>query len=433
MYKTNLQLFALNANKTTENSLSPEMKTYYSDYLIDTASPKLVHDQFGQKHPIPKNGGKEIEFRKYNPLPKLITPISEGVTPNGQKLTVETVTAHVNQYGGYVTLTDMLMLSAIDNNMVQATKLIGNQAGSTLDTITRDILNGGTSVQYGDSQTVNARYLLKGGESSDNNYLTVDAIRLAARFLKTQNAEKIGDSYVAIIHPDIAYDLTSDPNWRDVKTYCDPKDMYDGEIGKIAGVRFVETTEAKIFHARDLTSGGRMLTVKSVSGTAVTHNSSLSSSDQTAIVGRKVLINSAQYTVTAATADTITLSSAPGTLTAGTVIYPGEAGAKGRDVYSTLVLAENAYGVTEIEGGGLQHIVKQLGSGGTEDALNQRATVGWKATKTAERLVEAYMRRIETASTFTGTDESFAKEEEVSIPIGDEDINKDTITDVVED
>lgn len=70
------------------------------------------------------------------------------------------------------------------------------------------------------------------------------------------------------------------------------------------------------------------------------------------------------------------------------------------DVYSTLVLADNAYGVTEIEGGGLQHITKQLGSSGTSDPLNQRATAGWKAIKTAERLVENYMVRIETASTF---------------------------------
>ena len=70
-------------------------------------------------------------------------------------------------------------------------------------------------------------------------------------------------------------------------------------------------------------------------------------------------------------------------------------------IYSTLVIGENAYGVTEIEGGGLEHIVKQLGSAGTADALNQRATVGWKATKTAEILVDEYMVRVETGSTFS--------------------------------
>ena len=57
-------------NTQTTADLSAEMKVFYSDYLIDLAEPELVHDQFGQKHPIPKNGGKTIEFRQYDPLPE---------------------------------------------------------------------------------------------------------------------------------------------------------------------------------------------------------------------------------------------------------------------------------------------------------------------------------------------------------------------------
>lgn len=320
-----LNLFAGNTNVTTDSGLSDEMKTFYSDYLIDMAEPNLVHDQFGQKHPIPKNGGKMIEFRKYDPLPKMLTPLTEGVTPDGQKLTMSVITAKVEQYGGYVELSDILMLTAIDNNLVQATKLLGSQAGRTLDTITREVLNGGTNVQYAEGQ-VTSRAALVGGQESGNHYLTVDAVRRAVRFLKVMNAPKINGDYVGIIHPDVSYDLMSDPKWINVKTYSDPEGIYQGEIGKIEGVRFVETSEAKVF--------------------------------------------------------------------------TGE-GSGGRDVYSTLILGDDAYGVTEITGGGLQHIVKQLGSAGTADPLNQRATAGWKATKTAERLVEAYMVRVETASTFT--------------------------------
>ena len=320
--KYNLQLFAeMNTNLTTSSGLTDEMKTYYSDYLIDNAIPKLVHDQFGQKHPIPKNGGKTIEFRKYSPLPKLTTPISEGVTPDGQSLNMSTIEATVAQYGGYITLSDVLLLTAIDNNLVQATKLLGAQAGSTLDTITREVLNGGTNVIFSGGKE--AREDLDG-----TSLLTVDDVKKAVRLLKNQNAEQISGSWVGIIHPDIAYDLTNDPAWKDVKTYSDPSDIYEGEIGKIYGVRFVETTEAKIW--------------------------------------------------------------------AG-------AGAGGRAVYSTLILGDNAYGVTEISGGGLQHIVKQLGSAGTGDPLDQRATAGWKATKVAERLVEQYMVRIESGSTFNPT------------------------------
>lgn len=320
----NLRLFDGNTNVTTDAGLAEEMKTYYSDYLIDNAEPELVHDQFGQRQPIPEGSGKKVEFRKYDPLPKALTALTEGVTPNGQKLNMGIVTSEVKQYGGYIELSDMLLMTAIDNNMVQATALLGSQAGRTLDTITREVLNGGTNVQYAAGE-VTSRAALKGGAETGNHYLTVKAIRMAVRQLKVMNTPKINGDYVAIIHPDAAYDLMNDPEWKYPHQYQDTANLYNGEIGKVAGVRFVETTEAKVFKG---------------------------------------------------------------------------AGASSRDVYSTLVLGTNAYGVTDIKGGGLEHIVKQLGSAGSADPLNQRATVGWKATKTATRLVEAYMVRIETASTF---------------------------------
>ena len=95
----------------------------------------------------------------------------------------------------------------------------------------------------------------------------------------------------------------------------------------------------------------------------------------------------------------ITLS-ATASLTANAVIASQGGTAAGRVVYSTLIIGNNAYGVTEIQGGGLQHIVKQLGSGGTGDPLNQRATAGWKAVKTAEILVDQYICRIESTGAF---------------------------------
>ena len=317
MFAEDTHGFDMNTQTTETGGLSVEMKTYYSDYLIDNAKPNLVHDQFGQKHAIPKNGGKTIEFRKFTPFSKATTPLVEGVTPDGGSLSVTNLTATVHQYGYYVTISDILQLTSIDNTLVETTKLLGGQAGSTLDTITREVLNGGTSVMYSGGKE--ARKSL-----ADGDKLTVDDIFRAARFLKTQNAPKISGSYVAIIHPDVAYDLMRNEEWIDVHKYSATTEIFEGEIGKIAGVRFVETTEAKIFAK----------------------------------------------------------------------------GAGEKDVYSTLVLGANAYGVTEVTGGGLQHIVKQLGSGGTADPLNQRATAGWKAIKTAERLVENYMIRIESVSTF---------------------------------
>lgn len=145
MFIINLQLMAeMNVNVSTANSdgnhLTPEMKTFYDMTLLDEAGPALVHDQFGQKRPIPKNGGKTIEFRKFSPLAKATTAITEGVTPDGGKLDVTAVTATVAQYGYYIVQSDVLELTALDNTILEATKLLGRQAGRTLDTITRDVL-----------------------------------------------------------------------------------------------------------------------------------------------------------------------------------------------------------------------------------------------------------------------------------------------------
>lgn len=400
----NLKLFD-NTQVTTQTSLSDEMKVFYSDYLIDNAVPNLVHDQFGQKHPIPKGRGKTIEFRKYAPLPKALTPLQEGVTPSGNSLTVSTITATVAQYGDYIELSDILLLTAIDNNLLHATKLLGNQAGETLDTITREVLNSGTNIQYAEGQVI-ARYQLVGGESSGNHYFTVECVRRAVRTLKNNKAKKINGYYVGIIHPDVAYDLMGDDDWVSASEYAGSTQIFEGEIGKIHGVRFVETTEAKIFHAKDLTSTNRTLTVASYASKVITIAEALSSADAAALAGRLIIVDDYLYTVASAAAGTagtatITIVETPThNPAASDIIYPGEAGAKGRDVYSTLILGEDAYGVTEITGGGLENIVKQLGSAGTADPLNQRATTGWKATKTAEILVENYMVRVETASTF---------------------------------
>ena len=326
--KLDLQMFATastqNQNTTGASGMSAEMKTFYEKRLIDQAEPALVHDQFGDPYPIPANGGKNIEFRKYDSLPKATTPLTEGVTPDGQTMNVSTVTAEVKQYGGWVPITDTLQLTAIDNNIIQATKIIASQAGRTLDTIVRDVLAGGTNVIYapkigegGAETAVTSRATLDA-----TCQLTSDLIAHAATQLKAMNADPIGTSFVGIIHPYVAYDLRRDPDWIDVHKYAQPDEIYNGEIGTLHGVRFVETSEAKI--------------------------------------------------------------------------WKGTGCPAGLAVFSTLILGAHAYGSTEIEGGGLEHIVKQLGYG--DDPLNQRASVGWKAHKTAERLVEQYMVRIESCS-----------------------------------
>ncbi len=332
--KLNLQLFADVINSTTSsatgNNLSVENKTFYDKQLIRLAGSKLVYSQFGQKRNIPQNGGKTIEFRQFTPLPKAMTPLTEGVTPDGQALDVSAKSATVHQYGGYVTVTDMLDLTAIDKVVLETVEIMGNQAGKTLDSVVRNVLMAGTNVQYADG-SVSERASLQGGEASGNHYLTVDCLEKAVTTLKKQNAEPFSDGYyVAIVHPSVVYDLMQDPKWAEYNKYTEKnaEKLMRGEIGTIAGCRIIETTEAKIWTGAE--NGGK----------------------------------------------------------------------DGRAVYGTLVIGKNAYGVTELSGGGLKTIIKQLGSAGTSDPLDQRSTVGWKAIQTAEILVDQYMVRIESCSSF---------------------------------
>lgn len=384
----------LNTNITSQSGenmeiASVEMKTFYDTELIKNAEPLLVHDKFGQKRSIPKNGGKTIEFRRLNPFPKATQALVEGVTPDGKKLDWSKLSATVNQYGDYVTVSDVLDLTAVDNNILEATVILGDQAGRTLDTVTREVINAGTNVQFANGE-VDSRHKL-----TSSHVLTVAAVKKAVNTLKKGLAKKINGDYIAIIHSNVAYDLMNDSEWQSVKEY-NPKDWYEGEIGRIFGCRFIETTEAKVFKAADLTDGARELTVSSVSGKTVSVSETIS--DPEALIGRKVIIGGERYTVVSATASALTLDEAA-SATSGAKVFPGEAGSEGMDVYSTLFIGADAYGITEVEGGGLKTIIKQLGSAGSGDPLDQRATVGWKALKTAAILSQPFMVRVETAST----------------------------------
>ena len=250
-----LQLFAEapKVNVTTDPGLSAENKTFYDRALIEEAGPNLIHGQFGQKRPIPKNGGKRIQFRRYASLPKALEPLTEGVTPEGRKLSATAVEAEVNQYGDFVCLSDVLDLTAIDNNALEATKAVGRQAGLTLDTITRNVLQSGTNVYYCPKVASDGKQtpVTDRAQLDKTCTLTVDVVKKVAAMLKAANAPKIAGDYVCILHPYVAYDIMSDPRWEQMHQYCKPENQFEGEIGRIAGVRFVETSEAAVYTGGD--------------------------------------------------------------------------------------------------------------------------------------------------------------------------------------
>ena len=234
--------------------------------------------------------------------------------------------------------------------------------------------------------------------------LTVDLIKQVVAKLRAVNAPTINGDYVGIIHPYVAYDIMSDPMWIDSHQYAQPTNLYEGEIGKIGGVRFVQSTEAKIYAAEgsdyDLASNSHTLSINYASGysgaiTSVAFDGGTVADD--ALIGKYIMINGVCALVTDNTSSSITFASTNfGAIADNTVIYPAEC--IGGAVFGSLFLGAGAYGVTEITGGGLQTIVKQKGSAGTADPLDQRSSIGWKAMKTAKILIGDYLVRVESCS-----------------------------------
>ena len=310
---------------TTRTEIPQEVNNFYDRVLLERALPALVHTRFAQVRDIPRNSGTNvIKFRRYGSLTANTTALTEGVTPTGTSLSVTDITATVLQYGDYVTLTDVVEYETYDPILTETADILGEQAGDSTDRLMRDVLAAGTTIQYASTATTN-------GTITSTMKLTRDEVKEAVRTLRGNNAKPVtsmidpstgyntvplGRSYIGIVSPETAYDLDNATGFTPVENYPNRSTVMEDEIGSLANVRFVMTTNAYV--------------------------------------------------------------------STGT-------GSGGIDVHYTVIFGQNAYAMTRISGETLKNIVKPLGSAGTADPLNQRATSGWKLTFAGKILNNDYL------------------------------------------
>jgi N4-gp56 family major capsid protein len=344
---------------TVYGDISPRVAAYAVSQLLKRGMPYLILEKFGQTYPIPNNATKVAKFRRYfllgatgaagdgNPAenfftPLATTPLMEGVTPTGKQLSNQDYTVTLVQYGDYMTITDVVLDTAEDQVLQQATEVMGESAAQTIETIRYNILKAGLNVFWSNGTV----------RTAVNTPVTLALQRRVTTALNRQNAKKLTQvvkstpdfrtepieaSYVALCHPDLETDI------RSMTGYINPKQYgtvtpWENEVGAVEQCRYLTST---IF-APWADAGGAY----AGSGTAMRSTSGTNA-----------------------------------------------------DVYPILYLGRDAYGIVPLKGKDslVPMVVNPKPAPG--DPLGQRGTIGWKAMTTAVILNDAWMARLEVAAT----------------------------------
>jgi N4-gp56 family major capsid protein len=319
------------------------IKTEYERRLLTRALPRLAHGRFGIMARLNKFGSYEL--RKYGSLSAVTSPLGEGATPSEQaapSLTLITITPLF--YGSWLGHTDVLEMEAFDPIISEISSILGEQCGLSADTLIRNDLTDGATKDY------------SGGQSARTSLAAITHVLTYADFVKQLAALEAadalpveGEDFAVIMHPYTFATLMQDPVFVNLFIEEAPDSaLRSGYVGRILRCRLYVTSNSRAY----------------VDG-----------------------------------------------------------GASNADVYSMLFIGREAYGTLGMAGitpdvvdqnGSAEYanntgksvrpvelIVKQLGSGGTQDPLNQRATVGWKMSLTTSVLNSAWVRDLEHINAFS--------------------------------
>lgn len=343
------------ANVVNYGDISPRTAAYVIKDLLTRAMPYMVIEKFGSNYPIPQNNTKTAKWRRYflqgatgaagsgNPAqafytPLALTPLVEGVTPAGNRLASQDYTVTLNQYGDYVTITDVVMDTHEDPILSEATSIMAEQASMTIETIRFNVLKAGTNVYWangGVRAAVNTPISLTLQRQITTGILRQNGKMITSVVASSPNyrTEPVEGAFIALCHPDLETDI------RSMTGYINPKQYgtttpYENEIGAVERVRYLTST---IF-APWPDAGGAKGLMRSTTGTNA-------------------------------------------------------------DVYPIFYIARDAYGIVPLKGKDslTPMVVNPKPAAG--DPLAQRGTVGWKAWQSAVILQDAFFVRAEVAAT----------------------------------
>jgi len=324
----------------TDGTSSDATQSIFNTLLLVRGTYALIHPIVAKKYSLSRRSGKTMIWRRYEPLALATTPLSEGINPSGQVKTKTDVSATIQPYGNFIEDSDMVIDYQPDAHTTENVELLGQQMGETFDQLYRDLLDGATTTVFANGTTVATVTEVVDKNDLERAYRTLRVNKARPYSPMIMAGQKIGTgpvmpSYWGLADERVAFDLRHVDGFRLTSEYGSSTGILAGEIGSDAnGIRF-------------LVSPNGFFTI-----------------------------------------------GASGTTAAGTDVKNTGGFV---DVYSIFVCGMEAIGGINVANGNGGIIRHGLGTSGVYDALNMRATVGWKKYDARVILNQSFFLEVRTA------------------------------------
>ena len=243
------------ANEISTASLSTD-QVAFEKLAYFALRPEMYFDQFADVQATnATNPGASIKFTVFADLAAATTPLGEAEDVTPVSMSDSQVTVTLEEYGNATVTTAKLRASSFMPVDPVAAQAVGYNAGLSIDTIARNVLQAGDNVLYatGGAVAPSSRTTINA-----DDVLTITDIRKAVAQLRGANVPTINGTYIGFIHPDVQFDLlsaTDAAGWRDAYKYTNATPLINGEIGQIDGVRFIASSRAPLFANASNNSG----------------------------------------------------------------------------------------------------------------------------------------------------------------------------------
>lgn len=322
----------------TDGTASDATQSLFNVLLLRRGLPMLIHQIGVKKYPLARRSGKTMIWRRYEELAVAVTPLSEGINPAGKAKTKTDVSATIAPYGDFIEDSDMVLGTQPDPQAVENVELLGEQMGRSFDQIYRDTWAGFTNTTYANGTSTVTVTQKVDRNDLDRAYRAL-MVRNAMKFTPmiqagpNEGTSSIMPAYWGMCHEDVAMDLRHLEGFVLLSDYASKGGTIEGEFGADRnGIRFCSSSQGYVLAG----STG----------------------------------------VTAAGTD---LKNTGGFI----------------DVYSIFIVGRDFAGGVELAGDNGRVISKPLGSAGSSDPLDMRATVGWKKYDARAILNQAFAQEIQ--------------------------------------